>query len=384
MVCAYSMPDREKKVDELLAKILASKGLSLDDIQKKEDVDEEAIKPENLFKKEDVDEGALQPEALFKKSLGGPISAQETRSVKAFHINMCFYCDNNCIMAMGARSVADVERYYDGIASIVQSQLNTLDSSKWSFTTKALFKLRPGVSIPYLYFKRRSDTSTGFVLLSNVNENFWNFNNLFAFSVSKGCDADFLTIAPGDDIWKSNYVSDVDGIANMMAVCTPHSFSTVKLNPSVEGMAVLVGHELGHLLGMFHDGESEDYSEAQCQYYENNIDASLGPACRKVAEVCTAGDHGCPDGQGNCIMSAAVGRETKFSACSKAYFDIYEQTAAVIRDPNSYDLTCIEAGGKKRALTEDKRVDGDHLPFDLDAALAQLAGNTGGRKRAMP
>lgn len=358
-----SMSISDSTIDELVERLMASR----------QDGDEEVPFDgadglgEDIFGKreDDLDDDTLDIPADADLGFKKREVSEETakKAVKTFNVNMCFYCDNNCIAMIGA---ADVGAYYDEIAERVGAMLNTLDPSKYAFTTAALYKLTPGVSIPYLYFKRKTDNSRGAVLLSNVNDNFWNFRGLYQYSVDHGCNADFLTIAPSDSIWASNYVGGISGIANMMAVCTPHSYSTVKLISNRARMAALVGHELGHLLGMFHDGPAEDYPEATCAYFETKASPSLGPPCRAVSTACGA-DHGCPDGANNCLMSASVGTETKFSACSAAYFDIYAQVAAIVQSPASYSMLCI-AQDKRRAvkrLVEQETRQDEELPFEL-------------------
>jgi len=371
-------------IDELVEKIMASRRDDAAEL-KRDDAEvafdgADALADAFGKREDDLDDDSLgiPADADLGFNRRGPPGAfvEETvqkKSVKTFNVNMCFYCDNNCIAMIGA---ANVGSYYDEIASRVGDMLNTLDPSKYAFTTAALYKLTPGIKIPYLYFKRKSDNSRGAVLLSNVNENFWNFRGLYQYSVDHGCNADFLTIAPSDNIWASNYVGGIDGIANMMAVCTAHSYSTVKINADRARMAALVGHELGHLLGMFHDGPAEDYPEATCAYFETRADPSLGAPCRAVNTACGA-DHGCADGANNCVMSASVGTETKFSACSAAYFDIYAQVAAIVQSPDSYSMLCI-AQDKRRAVKrlveqetiEEARQLDEELAFELpDIAL---------------
>jgi len=268
----------------------------------------------------------------------------DKKAVTNYHINMCFYCDDNCLAKIGGTD--NVGNYYDDIASRVQTMLNTIYPSKYQFTTSAAHKIMPKKAIPFLYFKKKADTSKNAVLLSNVNENFWTFKGLYQQSMDAGCDADFLTVSADDMLWASNYVGSVSGIANMMAMCSGYAFSAVKLNPDSTRMATLIAHELGHILGMGHDEAGE--SGMDCNF--SGQYAVLNTPCNKVATECTASTHGCADGQNNCLMSASVGRETKYSTCSKAYFDWYSEMANLVRNPASYDLTCIEASDKKRKV----------------------------------
>merc|ERR1712227_430239 len=79
------------------------------------------------------------------------------KSIKNYHINLCFYCDNHCLSKIGGAD--KVNTYYNSVASKVQSSLNTINPAKYHFTTSAAHKLLPKKPILYLYFKRKSDTS---------------------------------------------------------------------------------------------------------------------------------------------------------------------------------------------------------------------------------
>jgi len=319
-------------LDELIKRVLAGRDSNSDDLG--------LLAPNHHPEARDVE---LLPPDRHPESRTEFLNTAK-KAVTNYHINMCFYCDDNCLAKIGGAD--HVGNFYEDIASRVQSMLNTIYPSKYQFTTSAAHKIMPKKAIQFLYFKRKADSSKNAVLLANVNENFWTYRDLYQKSMDAGCDADFLTVSADDMLWASNYVGNVDGIANVMGMCSGYAFSAVKLNPDSTRMATLVAHELGHILGMSHDGVGD--AGTDCSF--GGKYAVLTAPCNRVATECTASNHGCADGPNNCLMSESVGTETKYSTCSQAYFDWYSEMANLARNPDSYDLTCIEASDKKRKV----------------------------------
>merc|ERR1712173_22211 len=169
--------------------------------------------------------------------------------------------------------------------------------------------------------------------LPNANMGFWgDTTGLFDNAHSVGCDVGYAVIP--DDV-AFDY-SAVEGIANMFQICGDLSFSTIKLYADdYYHQVVLIAHELGHLLGLYHDGPMNAVYEPLSALYPQDI--------QKLRNVCGAEGSGCTDDAGLCIMNTVptggTGYPRSFSECSKQYFKMFKHLAGDF--PAIYNSACF-------------------------------------------
>jgi len=265
--------------------------------------------------------------------------------LKELHINVCYICDRACQGDIADEGTyGNTRAYFDALSAELQSDLNTMDGYNFAINTQFLFQVRMTLQ-GELYLEEceraGSCVRTGVAMLEHVNTRFWEHRNLWTrvFQNRLGCDAGFLVLSGRDDLWH-DYVSDVNGIANMFQICNVASYGTVKLNVNIPEMSAIVAHELGHMCGMYHDGNLNDEIIEFEEYLSTNGEEVLG-LYTTLQQVCTAGNSHCPAGESNCIMCSVVNTQTAFSECSRAYFDLFFALARLI--PDNYEDACLPA-----------------------------------------
>jgi len=304
-------------------------------------------------------------------TLDKAVLAAESRTADVnLNIKMCYYCDANCIAYIGTSKTdsASVYTYLRSVTALIETKLNTIPG--YSFTLVPHYAWLMSYDKRFLYWKGKSFTGSGVSLMGDVSTNFWNVwkfpgaddKTLTDIALEKGCDAEFLLVDPYDSLW--NYGDGVSAVANMMGICSKQAFGMVKANKNVERMATLMAHEFGHIMGMFHDGNL-DQSYGMCDRLVTISAGVITPAmCDTLREQCTARTHHCADGQQNCVMSAAVGRETKYSGCSKAYLDMYTYMAKAL--PTMYSFDCVTEDGKRHF---DDNEEAEKMTDDQNASI---------------
>jgi len=260
-----------------------------------------------------------------------------------FHINMCYFCDATCLATLKASPQGAVN-YLGQVTNGIQDRVRTLMGASTTVSMQGYLLKFPVPARTYLLFKSGSFKGKGLELLSNVATNFWkvwvparytNKKPLYDFTSRQGCDVNFLIVSRYDALWGPKYAGRIDGEASTMGICAKHSFGMVKLNPDPVMMATLISHEVGHLLGLYHDaGPLEAGWAGNCAKFPGM------PVCPALTSACKNGNHGCPNGEGNCIMNPAVGTESQYSACSKAYWAGFQLLTKVM--PNAFSLSCIK------------------------------------------
>jgi len=258
----------------------------------------------------------------------------------AYKINMCYFCDSTCRTTLGM-SVAATKTYLDKVTQQVQMRLQNLLGSSTSIVRHGfVHQLNPPTK-SYLIFKSGKFHNKGVDLVSHIGNNFWRLwkpsktggKTLNDYFKSNGCDVNVLMVSRYDNLWIDANAGAVDGAATSFGICTDFSYITVKTKNDAAEMGTIISHEIGHLLGLYHDGALNSGWVSECR-------DNMYSECRVLKEKCTAKDHGCEDGQGNCVMNAAMKVETAFSECSAAYLAGFK--AMIRKRPEVYSMDCIK------------------------------------------
>merc|ERR1711944_323135 len=126
-------------------------------------------------------------------------------------------------------------------------------------------------------------------------------------------------------------------------MCSADSYGFVKANQDVDAAATLQAHELGHILGMIHDGPFQS-GAYPCEH------PLIITECGWLTGNCTnAANQNCNDASGSCVMVESVHGEGTFSGCSSAYMTLYVKIASAT---SLASTDCMVPDKKKRSLLE--------------------------------
>jgi len=278
----------------------------------------------------------LEPQSL---NLGRGLEME--KKGQSYEINMCYFCDTTCVTTLGMPA-NQVLNYMSDVTAGIQRRLATLMGSGVTVNRYGYLLQFPMPAQTYLLFKSGSFNGKGLELLSHIAQNFWaNWKPaqikkaLNEFLVQNGCDINFLMVSSYDDVWTDQFAGQIAGEAITMGICTGHAFGMVKLNKDTEAMASLLAHEVGHTLGLYHDGALSPLWVNACAQFPGF------PTCADLKAKCTAGNSQCADGEGNCIMNPRIGpNDVQYSECSKAYWAGFVEMASIPGLP--YSLDCIK------------------------------------------
>jgi len=254
---------------------------------------------------------------------------------------MCYFCDKTCLATLKTSASGAVD-FLNQVTSGIEARMKTLMGASTTVSMQGYLLKFPVPAKSYLLFKSGRSRATGVELLANVANNFWDVwvprrytqrQPLNTFTQTQGCDVNMLLVSQYDNLWTSRYAGDIDGEAASFGICVGHAFGIVKLKPNAAQMATLLSHEVGHLLGLFHDGPLATMWAEHCTAYPDM------PQCAALTAQCTAASHNCPNGQAQCVMNPAVSDEGSYSECSKAYFEGFKGLTEIA--PTSFSLACL-------------------------------------------
>jgi len=248
-------------------------------------------------------------------------------------INLCYFCDERCKQDILSSGYMGAYHFFNDLTAIITTELNSLNG--YFFTVFNLIILEPGINVEGRWYLTNYDDPKA--MLNSVNTNFWGTTNLWQAGLAFGCDAGINAVSESDGLWSDQFCGSMDGIANMFQICNSMSYATVKLVRNLPKMATLMAHELGHLLGMYHDGDLDAaYTNYEGWFLGTPQVADLYTALRGN---CTIVSHECINGQYQCIMNGYVNTQAVFSKCSKCYFDMF--FALAVFWPNDYMTACM-------------------------------------------
>jgi len=264
------------------------------------------------------------------------VKSHRARDSESLGIGMCFYCDQRCEDQLKEMGYSDANAYFSQIVSTMDPLMKDLHGS---IEMELMFVLLPHKVIEMTWVLDGS-AKTSVEELTDINRKFWMDAGLYDYALNYNCDVDFYIVAEADPAWK--YMGDVDGIADMFAMCL-HSFSTVKLLGSGQGVfeqARLITHETGHLFGVYHDGPlAQDYITDEGAFEPGKPLEDCKDELDTLHQYCVSEEEsGCSEEHSGCIMNSVPGGNV-FSECSKAYFNMWYCLSQFY--PTLYSTACI-------------------------------------------
>jgi len=247
-------------------------------------------------------------------------------------IAVCIFCDDRCSdQITNTGRYEESKEYFDDVIDEMNTMLHDLDDS---INLEVKFMLIPGMVVELSWFMEGEDSSRGEDLLDHINEAFWVGTGLNDMAVGYGCDVEYLVGASNDPAW--NHMGSVAGIAGMFQMCM-QSFSTVEFSSDPTRMAQLMSHEMGHLMGIYHDGPLDSSFTSLDSYFQPGAAlAACAAEYTALTDDCTWQDVGCEEW--SCIMDPAPSGST-FSDCSKAYYNMWQCLIEVM--PQYYSDACV-------------------------------------------
>lgn len=243
-------------------------------------------------------------------------------------LDVCFFCDLACVNVLNHYYGDDgvdhfISQTMDGVAAELRTLHPYIDARKHLVVTM-------GMDLQLAWFNGNDRTPEA---LATANMGLWGeLTGMYHDAREEGCDAGFAMF----DSDNAFLYSGIEGIANTFQACSDLSFSIIKLYPQdYSHQVALVAHEMGHLVGLYHDGPMNPVYEALRPLYPLGVN--------HLETTCASEGSGCADPSGYCIMSAVSGAgdgyATQFSNCSIEYFRMFREIA---RDfPMIYDASCF-------------------------------------------
>lgn len=243
-------------------------------------------------------------------------------------INICFSGDTNTQLLMERNGYNSSEVYYRDLIDIVnKAVVNLAPSVRVEFLGAQLYTIQM-----YMLWFNNYDTSEE--SLRTANTGFWDTAGTFNSYRGLGCDVAFYTTSEDYAFDFSNMI----GLGNTLAMCGIYSHGMLKLFDDMERTAILLAHEIGHIIGVYHDDGTmnADYLPLMDTYPVEVGNIMLACELSPVLD-------GCDDPVGICVMDPSpyttMGAPFMYSDCSHAYYDMYLKLSEDY--PSWYQTECF-------------------------------------------
>jgi len=260
------------------------------------------------------------------------------------NIHLCYICDSRCQSDI-RHAWSSTQAYFDALSADLQEEFNSMTGYNFEMSTQFLYNVNNRLYGQWYLNDDDVDGSSGdsdVTMLSTVNHHFWEQQDLWGYLLQYlNCDVGIWTVSASDNLW-DDYVETVDGVANMFQICGSESYLTVKLDVNINRMSSMVGHELGHCIGMYHDGLLVEAFTMYAAFFHSPGQEELGALYDDLVAQCQDGNPNCPvGGPHSCIMNNVINTQSVYSNCSRAYFNMFFGLARVL--PQSYEDSCLPA-----------------------------------------
>jgi len=270
-------------------------------------------------------------------------SSRSKRSLDGIHgvdgdgfLDLCFFCDAVCrqkILQSGD-CYRDPSAYFTKVTNLASEWISSMDMN---ITLRHHITVPAKMGMTYVVpFRALYDSSDyGLHVLANAGDKFFSTGMMDLFQ-QNGCEAVFLIADTYSSIWD---ITSADAYANLMSMCKDNAYGIMRLSTySPYNQAALIAHEVGHMLGAFHDGDLDNSyvrnDERFRGYFGDEIMDELNVQC-------DAENIQCPFWSGECLMKYSwyQGIPSKFSGCTKAYIEMWKLTAQ--KWPMFFSADCI-------------------------------------------
>jgi len=227
--------------------------------------------------------------------------------IEGKQLKVCFFCDKFCQAEIG-----NFKQYFGKIAQVATSKFQ---NSGIDIDVVINYMQKTKRPVPLLKYSKGKGGTAG---LNLANTNFWKYSlNFQTWIDGHGCGIGFLLSSGKDRFWSK---CPKVGVATMFGACQKKGTGTLKIFKDPVKMGTLLSHEIGHQLGISHDGAKIDPSFERMKKAMPQTAKIIDPILKNCG----------PGSGGGFIMKpspiSGTPYPTQYSKCSKAYINFFLQT----------------------------------------------------------